>query len=68
MFIAKTLADEARLDLIQTNINFERKWVVPRVGHGGGLVLFWKYSMNLVVIDLSNYYIDTWINRDSSNE
>lgn len=68
MFIAKTLADEARLDLIQTNINFERKWVVPRVRHGGGLVLFWKSSVNLVVIDLSNYYIDTWINRGSSNE
>jgi len=40
VFIAKTLVDEARLDTIQQNIDFENKWVVPRVGHGGGLVLF----------------------------
>ena len=40
VFIAKTLANKARLDMIQQNIDFERKWVVLRVGHGGGLVLF----------------------------
>ena len=68
MFIAKTLADEARLDMIQQNIDFECKWVVLRVGHGGGLVLFWKSSVNLVVIDSSKYYIDTWIDKDSPNE
>lgn len=40
MFIADTMADEAMLDTIQQNIDFENKWVVPRVGHGGGLVFF----------------------------
>ena len=46
MFIAETLADDARLDMIQANLDFEHKWVVPRVGHGGGLVLFWRSSVN----------------------
>ena len=68
MFIAETLVDEARLDTIQQNIDFENKWVVLRVGQGGGLVIFWKASINLVVLDLSKYYIDTWINRGSPNE
>ena len=53
MFIAETLVDEARLDMIQQNIDFENKWVVLRVGQGGGLVIFWKASINLVVLDLS---------------
>ena len=40
VFIVETLADEVRLDMIQQNIDFECKWVVLRVGHGGCLVLF----------------------------
>ena len=59
VFIAETLADHARLDMIQASLDFEHKWVVPRVGHGGGLVLFWRSSVNLTVMDSSNYYIDT---------
>ena len=51
VFIVETLADDARLDMIQANLDFEHKWVVPRVGHGAGLVLFWRSSVNLVVMD-----------------
>ena len=68
VFIAETLADDARLDMIQANLGFEHKWVVPRVGYGGGLVLFWRSSVNLVVMDSSNYYIDTWIDKGTSNK
>ena len=68
VFIAETQAEEARLDTIQQNLDFENKWVVPKVGHGGGLVLFWKASINLVVSNSSKYYIDTWIDKGSPNE
>ena len=68
MFIAETLVDEARLDTIQQNIDFENKWVVLKVGHGGGLVLFRKALINLVVLDSSKYYIDTWIDKGPPNE
>lgn len=68
VFISETLAEEARLDMIQQNLDLENKWVVLRVGHGGGLVLFWKASVNLVVSNSSKYYNDTWIDKGSPNE
>lgn len=68
MFIAKTWAEEARLDIVQRNIDFEHKWLVLKEGHGGGIAVFWKASVNLVVVDSSNYYIDTWINKGTGNE
>ena len=68
MFITETLADKARLDIVQRNINFDHKWVVLRVGHGGGLVLFWKSLVNLEVVDSLRYYIDMWIDKGSENE
>ena len=68
MFITETLVDEARLDIVQQNINFDHKWVVLRVGHGGGLVLFWKSLVNLEVVDSLRYYIDMWIDKGSENE
>ena len=40
MFIVETWTDVARLDQVIKNINFDNKWVVPKEGHGGGLVLF----------------------------
>ena len=51
MFITETLADEVRLDRTLSKINFDKKWVVPRQNRGGGLVLFWKKSINVDVVD-----------------
>ena len=59
VFLAETLADDVRLDTVQRSINYEHKWVVLKEGRGGGLVLFWKSTVNLEVIDSSQYYIDT---------
>ena len=42
VFLAETWADEARLDRVLHNINFNHKWEVPRGRRGGGLALFWK--------------------------
>ena len=64
LFLAKTLTDEARLDCILYNINFDQKWEVPRYGRGGGLVLYWKNSINLTVEDSHMYFIDTTINKN----
>ena len=68
VFIAETWADDARLDRTLSKINFDQKWVVPRVNRGGGLVLFWKSTVNLTVVDSHRYYIDTIINGNSKNE
>ena len=42
MFLAKTQADEARLNYVQSRIQFDQKIFVERINKGGGLVLFWK--------------------------
>ena len=68
LFLAETLGDEARLDIVQRSINYEHKWIVPKEGREGGLVLFWKSTVNLEVIDSSQYYINTWIDRGSEHK
>ena len=68
MFIVETWANEARLDTVQRNWEFEHKWVVPKEGRGGGIALFWKATVNLVVVDSSHYYIDAWVDKDTENQ
>ena len=68
MFIAETWADDARVDRTLSKINFDQKWVVSKVNRGGGLVLFWKNTVNLTVVDSHRYYINTIINGNSENE
>ena len=40
LFLVETLTDDARKELVERNINFDHRLVVPRQGRGGGLVLF----------------------------
>ena len=68
MFLAETLADNVRLEIVQKSIEHDHRWVVPRAGQGGGLALFWKSSINLTVIGSSKYYIDATIDKNSEDE
>ena len=68
IFLAETLTDEARLETVQRNIEFDHRWVVPREGRGGGLALFWKSSVNLRIEGSHKYYIDASIDKNMSNE
>ena len=67
MFIVETWANETRLDRTLSKINFDQKWVVPRQNRGGGLVLFWKNSINVDVINSHRYFIDTVIDGNTAN-
>ena len=49
VFLAETFTDDARLEFVQRSIGFDHRWVVPRVGRGGGLVFYWKATINLKV-------------------
>ena len=51
VFLAEALTDDARLEVVQRSLGFDHRWVVPRVGRGGGLVLYWKDSVKLTVED-----------------
>ena len=65
MFLAKTLADEARLDYVKERIRFDHKHVVPRITRGGGLVLYWRNDTKVEVVSSSLNHIDTIINKSS---
>ena len=67
MFIAETWANEARLDQVQQEIEFENKWVVSSNSRGGGLVLFWKSSVNLTMEGSSKYFTDSYIDKNTKN-
>ena len=58
MFIAEIWTDEARLKVVKCRLNFNHMFSVLRVNRGGGLVLFWKDSMNLRVDTSSKNHID----------
>lgn len=67
MFVVETLSDDVRLELIQRNIDFEHRWVVPKEVRGGGLVMFWKVLINLIVEDSCKYFIDAFIDKNIEN-
>ena len=65
VFLAETLADEARLEYMKNRIQFDKKCVVERINRGGGLVLFWKNDLVVDVISSSLNHIDAVINKDT---
>ena len=68
VFLAETMVDDVRLEIVQSKIGFDHHWVVPREGRGGGLVLFWKENINLTIEESNKSYIDAFIDKNSENE
>ena len=64
VFLAETLADEARLDYVKDRIRFDKKFFVQRINKGGGLVLFWKFGTEVDVVSSSLNHIDATINKN----
>lgn len=68
VFLDDTMVDEARREMIQCNIEFDHQLVVLREGISGGLVLFWKSSINLKIYGFDKYYIDATIEKNIDNK
>ena len=68
MFLAKTWADEARLKQVLQKIQFENIFIAPRPNRGGGLVLFWRSSIDISVVGSSKNFIDAIINRNKEDD
>ncbi|KAL0014214.1 hypothetical protein SO802_001283 [Lithocarpus litseifolius] len=68
VFLAETWADEARLKDVKRKIQFEHMFVSPRNNRGGGLVLFWRESVDISVEGCDKNHIDTIINKNKENE
>ena len=67
VFIIETWVDEDRLKTIKHKLQFDHMFIVPRVHRGGGLVLFWKDSINLNVETSSKNHIDCIIGKGSED-
>ena len=68
LFLAETWVDEARLKDVKRKIQFENIFVLPRTSRGGGLVLFWRSSVDVSVEGSNKSHIDTIINKNKESE
>ena len=67
LFLAETWTEDARLDIVLRNFDFNNRWSIPSESRRGCLVLLWKDSINLTIVNSSKYYIDAFINRYTKN-
>ena len=58
VFIAETWVGEARLKIVLQRIKFENMVFVPRTSRGGGLVLFWRLSVEVSIEGSGKNFID----------
>ena len=65
VFLAETLADEARLEYVKDRIRFDKMFTVKRVSRGGGLALLWKSNIGVEVESSLVNHIDVTINKNS---
>ena len=68
IFLAETWVDEARLKNVSRKIKFENMFIAPRSNKGGGLVLYWRESIDVMVEGSSKNYIDAIINKNTENK
>ncbi|KAL0001323.1 hypothetical protein SO802_015104 [Lithocarpus litseifolius] len=59
--------NEAKLDYVKDRIQFDKKLFVPRVSNGGGLVLYWKISVEIDIVSSSVNHIDVIVNKNSGD-
>ena len=68
VFLVETWVDEARLKDVKRKIQFENMFVSLRNNRGGGLVLFWRESVDVSVEGFDKNHIDTIINKNKDNK
>ena len=68
VFLVETWANEARLKDVKRKIQFENMFVSPRTSRGGGLVMFWRSTIDVSVEGSDKNHIDTIINKNKESE
>lgn len=68
VFLAETWTDKARLKSVMRKIKFEHLFIALRTNRGGGLILFWRSTINVMVEGLGKNYIDAIINKNQEIE
>ena len=68
MFLTKIWVDETRLKDVLRRVKFENMFIAPRTNMGGGLVFFWRLTIDVTVKGFSKNYIDAIINKNKENK
>ena len=64
VFIAKTWADEVKLKIVLRKIRCENIFSAPRKNTGGGLVLFWRTTIDATVEGSSTNFFDAMFQEE----
>ena len=62
LFLMETKAKDSYVNNIKSKLQLDNVHIVSRQNIGGGLALFWKFEINLHVIDALPSHIDTVVN------
>ena len=63
LFVVETGLDTTRLEVLRCRLKFSSMLVVSRREQGGGLALFWKQEVNIMIKSYSTHHIDTVVNE-----
>ena len=58
LFLIETLVNDEKIEQLIIQLGFDGKFVVNRVGRGGGLALLWKQPMACNLLSFQNNFID----------
>ena len=67
-FLVETWANEARLKVVKMKIQFENMFVSPRTSRGGGLVLFWRSTIDVSMEGSDKSHIDAIIDKSKESK
>ena len=68
VFLMETLCHRTQLEHLKMKLGFENLFVVDRVGHSGGLALFWKAKFKVRLLKYANNFIDVAIDGAGSGQ
>ena len=58
IFLIETLVNDEKIEQLRIQLGFDGKFVVNRVGRGGGIALLWKQPMTYNLLSFQNNFID----------
>ena len=59
--IVETQLAKDRVEGLAVSLGFQNSFAVASNGRSGGLCIFWKSDVNLVIKNFSQYHIDSWV-------
>ena len=66
VFLSETLCNHAWLEIIKIRLGFSGKLVVDKVGHSGGICLFWSDNVLVDLLGFSRHHIDVLVSSHNS--